>query len=424
MVRGARVLAESLIREGARVIFGVPGLSNMAFYDALFDYVAEGKIRSILVRHEQAAAHAADAYARVSGTPGVCTATSGPGAVNLVTGLITAYWDSSPVVAITGQVPRASIGKMAFQEADVVGIFKDATKYVVQLKRAEEIPVWVKNAFYIAMNGRRGPVVVDIPRDLLTADIQSIEYPEKPMVPGYRDFPDLVDPLELKKASRLVLEAERPLILAGAGIVWSQATSELLALSEKLWIPMVSSLLGKAAIPHNHPLYVGVMGYYGRAEANHVFLESDLVIVAGARLSDRTLPNVSDIADKKIVFVNRDPTEVKKIPVQPDAVITADAKKALSMLLEAVEAQIALGYEPRRESWVKRVFELKEEYSKIYYREEGRGLKPWRVMKTVRKSIPPSSIVTTGVGQHQMWAEVFWEVLEPGTFITSGGMGT
>lgn len=177
-MKGAKLLAEALVREGVKVIFGVPGLSNLAFYDALLDYVEEGKIRSILVRHEQAAAHAADAYARVSGFPGVCTATSGPGAVNLVTGVITAYWDGSPLIAITGQVPKSSIGKMAFQEADVIGIFKDAAKFVVQLRNAKEIPLWIKNSFYIATTGRRGPVVIDIPRDVLAEDVDRVEYPE------------------------------------------------------------------------------------------------------------------------------------------------------------------------------------------------------------------------------------------------------
>ncbi|MEM0340145.1 MAG: acetolactate synthase large subunit [Acidilobaceae archaeon] len=423
-MKGAKLLAEALVREGVKVIFGVPGLSNLAFYDALLDYVENGKIRSILVRHEQAAAHAADAYSRVSGFPGVCTATSGPGAVNLVTGVVTAYWDSSPLIAITGQVPKSSIGKMAFQEADVIGIFKDAAKFVVQLRKAEEIPLWIKNSFYIATTGRQGPVVIDVPRDVLTEDVDEVKYPEEPIVPGYRDFIDVIDPLEIKKATRLLFEAEKPLILAGAGVVWSRATDELLTLSEKLWIPMVSTLLGKSAIPHNHPLYLGVMGYYGRAEANEAFIESDVVIAVGARISDRTLPNASDLKDKKIIFINRDPTEHKKLPLPPEVAITADAKRALSSLLEAISAQISSDYKPKHETWIKRVFELREEYSKIYYREEGRGLKPWKVMKTIRKSIPPSSIITTGVGQHQMWAEVFWDVLEPGTFVTSGGMGT
>ena len=265
---GAELMVESLIREGVKVIFGIPGLSNMKFYDVLYDYVKEGQIRLVLVRHEQAAAHAADGYARVSGFPGVCTATSGPGALNLVTGIATAFWDSSPVVAITGQVTLSSIGKMAFQEADIVGVMQNISKFVIRLNDVNEIPLWIKRAFYIALTGRPGPVVVDVPRDLWTKQANGVEIHSNSRAYGYRKFPSNLEPSLIKRAAEILVNAERPLIIVGAGAAWSNATEEVLQLAETLVVPIVSTFLGKAAIPHDHPLYLGMMGYYGRAEAN------------------------------------------------------------------------------------------------------------------------------------------------------------
>lgn len=420
---GAKAMVESLIREGVRVIFGIPGLSNMKFYDILYDYVKDGQIRAILMRHEQAAAHAADGFARVSGFPGVCTATSGPGALNLVTGLATAYWDSSPVVAITGQVPTTSIGKMAFQEADIVGVVQNITKFAIRLTKVEDIPIWVKNAFYIAMTGRPGPVLIDVPRDLWTKQLNGVRIPDKPVVKGYREFPLKPDPTLVKRAAEILIQAERPLILVGAGVVWSNATNEVLRLAETLMAPMVSTLLGKAAIPHNHPLYLGMMGYYGRAEANRAFLESDVVLVVGARMSDRTLTSPSDAEGKKIIMVNIDPTDIEKQKGVLNIVvgIAADAKQALTELLNAIQS---VGMRNPKSEWIKRVIELKDYYTQFYYTDDGRGLKPWRVLKTLREVLPPDTIVATGVGSHQMWTGVLWEILKPRTYITSGGMGT
>ena len=426
-MRGSKLAVETLKRMGLNVIFGIPGLSNMAFYDTLVDYVTSGEIRVILMRHEQGAAHAADGYARASGKPAVCTGTSGPGALNLVTGLATAYWDSSPVIAITGQVPRSSIGKLSFQEADIPGVVANITKFVVQVRRAEELPKWIKAATYIATTGRPGPVVIDIPRDLFNEDVDEnrVKWFDGFKVEGYREFPEIVDPFMVKKAAELLAEAERPLMLVGAGAVWSPAVEEIITLSETLRMPIVSTFLGKAAIPNDYPLYVGMMGYYGRAEANKAFMDSDVVLVVGARLSDRTIPNVRDVIDskKKLILINIDPTDVYKhssyLPVE--AYIIADVRKGLRKLINAIAE---VGLKRDRSQWLRRVIEYKEYYAKLYYRDDGKGLKPWKVLKTIRSVLPRDAIVTTGVGAHQMWAGVFWESYAPRTFISSGGMGT
>jgi acetolactate synthase-1/2/3 large subunit len=426
-MRGSKLAVETLKQMGLNVIFGIPGLSNMAFYDTLVDYVTSGEIRVILMRHEQGAAHAADGYARASGKPAVCTGTSGPGALNLVTGLATAYWDSSPVIAITGQVPRSSIGKLSFQEADIPGVVANITKFVVQVRRAEELPKWIKAATYIATTGRPGPVVIDIPRDLFNEDVDEnrVKWFDGLKVEGYREFPEIVDPFMVKKAAELLAEAERPLMLVGAGAVWSPAVEEIITLSETLRMPIVSTFLGKAAIPNDYPLYVGMMGYYGRAEANKAFMDSDVVLVVGARLSDRTIPNVRDVIDskKKLILINIDPTDVYKhssyLPVE--AYIIADVRKGLRKLINAIAE---VGLKKDRSQWLRRVIEYKEYYAKLYYRDDGKGLKPWKVLKTIRSVLPRDAIVTTGVGAHQMWAGVFWESYAPRTFISSGGMGT
>ncbi|BFI73998.1 acetolactate synthase large subunit [Sulfurisphaera ohwakuensis] len=422
MPTGARITIDALKREGVKVIFGIPGLSNMQLYDAFIEDLQNGELRHVLMRHEQAAAHAADGYARASGIPGVCTATSGPGATNLVTGLITAYWDSSPVIAITGQVPRNSIGKMAFQEADAMGVFEHITKYVVEIKKLEEIPIWIKNAFYIATTGRPGPVVVDIPRDIFYEKVEEVKWPEKPMVKGYKEFPTIIDRQKLKKAAEILVNAERPIILVGTGVVWSNATQEVLELAEYLHVPIVSTFPGKSAIPHDHPLYFGAMGYYGRAEASMAALESDAMLVVGARFSDRTFTSYDEMIEtrKKFIMINIDPSDGERA-IKVDVNLVGNAKILLRELMKAI---YEVGKKNDHNAWIKRVKEYKEYYSQFYYYDEPNKLKPWKILKTIRNTIPRDAIVTTGVGQHQMWAEVFWEVLEPRTFLSSTGMGT
>ncbi len=422
MPTGSRLTIDALKREGTKVIFGIPGLSNMQLYDAFVEDLMNGELRHVLMRHEQAAAHAADGFARASGIPGVCTATSGPGATNLVTGLITAYWDSSPVVAITGQVPRSTIGKMSFQEADAVGATEDVVKYAYQVRKFDEIPQAIKNAFYVASTGRPGPVVVDIPRDIFYEKSDEIKWPEKPTIKGYRPFKTIIDPIAIKKAAEMLINAERPVIMVGTGVVWSNATKEVLDLAETLISPIVSTLPGKSAIPHDHPLYLGAMGYYGRAEASMAALESDLMFVIGARLSDRTFTSYDEMVEtrKKFVMINIDPTDSERT-IKMDVALYGDAK---ILLREIYNAVLKLGKKNDHSAWMKRVKELKEYYSQFYFSDDNTKLRPWKVLKTIRQSLPRDAIVTTGVGQHQMWSEVFWEVLEPRTFLSSTGMGT
>ncbi|MCS7111132.1 MAG: acetolactate synthase large subunit [Ignisphaera sp.] len=424
-MKGADLTAKTLKELNVKIIFGIPGLSNMTLYDTLVDYVKSGEMRLILMRHEQGAAHAADGYARALGKPGVCTATSGPGALNLVTGLATAYWDSSPVVAITGQVPRASIGKMSFQEADIPGVVQNIVKFVIQIRNVGDIPIWLYNAFHIAVEGRPGPVVVDIPRDIFSEKVVNgdIRFGRE-AIKGFRRFPIYADPILIKKAVEILVNAERPLILVGSGAVTSMATDEIVTLADMLIAPIVSTLLGKSAVPNDYPLYIGMMGYYGRAEANTAFLESDVVLVVGARLSDRTVTSYKDIVDsrKKFIVINIDPTDVERLPINVDVALIGDAKAILRKLIDSL---MSIGVKFERSNWIRRIYEFKDYYSHFYYvDEDGVGLKPWRALKTIRGVLPRDAIVTTGVGQHQMWCGVFWEALEPRTFITSGGMGT
>lgn len=424
MISGSKLTIEALKREGVKVIFGIPGLSNMALYDAFLEDLISGELRHVLMRHEQAAVHAADGYARASGIPGVATATSGPGATNLLTGLATAYMDSSPVVALTGNVPRSVIGKMAFQEADIQGMANPMVKWTIRVKTLDEIPEAIKNAFYVAATGRPGPVLIDVPRDIFgeKVDEEKVRWPDAPTIKGYRPFKTIIDKQALKKAAEILVNAERPIILVGTGVVWSNATKEVLELAEILQSPIVSTLPGKSAIPHDHPLFLGPMGYYGRAEASMAALESDAMLIIGARLSDRTFTSYDEMIEtgKKFIMINIDPTDMER-SIRPDVALYGDAKILTKELTRAV---VEVGLKKDRSNWLKRVNELKDYYSQFYYYDEPGKLKPWKVLKTIRQVLPRDAIVTTGVGEHQMWAEVFWEVLEPRTFLSSTGMGT
>ena len=424
MINGSRLTIEALKREGVKVIFGIPGLSNMALYDAFLEDLISGELRHVLMRHEQAAAHAADGYARASGIPGVATATSGPGATNLLTGLATAYMDSSPVIALTGNVPRSVIGKMAFQEADIQGMANPMVKWTIRVKTLDEIPEAIKNAFYVAVTGRPGPVVIDIPRDIFgeKVDEEKVKWPDAPTIKGYRPFKTIIDKQALKKAAEILVNAERPIILVGTGVAWSNATKEVLELAEILQSPIVSTLPGKSSMPHDHPLYLGPMGYYGRAEASMAALESDVMLIIGARLSDRTFTSYDEMVEtgKKFIMINIDPTDTER-SIKADVALFGDAKILTKELTRAV---VEVGLKKDRSNWLKRVKELKDYYAQFYYYDEPGKLKPWKVLKTIRQVLPRDAIVTTGVGEHQMWAEVFWEVLEPRTFLSSTGMGT
>ncbi len=408
---GAQIVFESLIREGVEVIFGFPGGTVLAFYDALPQYP---QIRHVLVRHEQGAAHAADAYARATGKPGVCVATSGPGATNLVTGIATAHLDSSPVVAITGQVARPYIGKDAFQEIDITGITLPITKHNYIVLRADEIARVFKEAFYLATSGRPGPVLIDIPRDVFVeqADFQ---YPAKVDLPGYK--PVLKGhPAQIKKAARLINQAQRPLIIAGRGVIISRAFDELKQLAEKAQIPVITTLLGISSFPGNHMLSLGMLGMHGLAFANMAVDEADLVVAIGMRFDDRATMKASSFAAKaRIIHIDIDPAEIGK-NIKVDVPIVGDAKSILRELNEEVTSQA-------RVDWVNQIDHWRHEHPSLAIRG-GEELLPQFVIHSICEATDGNALVVTGVGQHQMWSAQHYCFKKPNSLISSGGLGT
>lgn len=410
---GARALIKSLENEGVKVIFGIPGGAILPVYDALHD----SSIRHILVRHEQCAAHAADGYARASGRVGVCMATSGPGATNLVTGIATAYMDSSPIIAITGQVARYMIGRDAFQEADIIGITTPITKYSFQIQDAEEVPRIVKEAFYLAVEGRPAPVLIDFPVDVqreeseINFDVEISSRLNKIIREPH--------PIQVKRAAEMLLNAEKPVILAGGGVIISNASEELRALAELLMVPVTATLMGKGSFPENHPLYIGRIGMHGSAAANKLIMEADAILAVGTRFSDRSTGRFDAFAkDATLIHVDIDAAEIGK-NVKPHVPIVADAKHALRALYETVKEL------SRRDTsaWLRRVKEVKESIEKLDQRSTDE-LSPRNVIREIRRLLPGDGIVTTGVGRNQMWAALYLEVYHPRTFITSGGLGT
>lgn len=413
-ISGARCLMEALTYQKVSTIFGLPGGQIMPVYDALLD----SGIRHILVRHEQSAVHMADGYARASGRPGVCMATSGPGATNLVTGIATAYMDSSPVVAVTGQVPRPQIGTDAFQEADIVGITTPITKYNFQVRRAAEIPGTVKTAFHIATTGRPGPVLIDIPKDV-QIETAEVELSEPVRIRGYRLTGD-PDSTEVEKAVELLSDAERPFILAGGGVRISNACEELRMLAELLCAPVGSTLMGKGCFPEDHPLSLGMVGMHGKTEANRLILEADVLFAIGVRFSDRTICKVDKFCPKaKIVHADIDSAEIEKNK-EVNVSIVGDASKVMC----AIRSRLVHRFrKEKRSEWHTRVEQLKEVVREKNNNHED-GLAPPAILKKMRKILPANAIVTTEVGQNQMWAALHFSALGPRTFITSGGLGT
>ena len=408
-ITGAEALIESLENEGVEVIFGYPGGSVLPIYDELYD----ASIRHVLVRHEQAAAHAADGYAQATGRTGVCIATSGPGATNLVTGIATAYMDSVPLVAITGQVPRSLIGGDAFQEADITGITLPITKHNYLVKDVEDLPRIIKEAFYIASTGRPGPVLIDIPKDV-TTDTLEFRYPQKINLRGYMP-PKGVDVEQLREAAQLILRSERPVIYAGGGVIISNASSELLSLAETIMAPVTTTLMGKGAFPDTHPLSIGMPGMHGTKYANYAIQESDLIIAVGARFDDRVTGKLESFApNAKIIHIDIDPAEIGK-NARVDIPVVGDARAALSRLTGLVKEE-----QPRTGAWIDRIKKWKEEFPLQYKRD---GLKPQYVVECINE-LYPDAIITTEVGQNQMWAPQYFNCTRPRTFITSGGLGT
>ncbi len=416
---GARALIKALEMEGVEVIFGMPGGANLPIYDELYS----SSIRHILIRHEQSAAHMADGYARIRRKAGICLATSGPGATNLVTGIATAYMDSSPIVAITGQVPREMIGKDAFQECDIVGICTSITKYCFQPMSAKEIPEVVKKAFYIAESGRPGPVLIDIPKDV-QQEVADVEFPEFVKIRGYSPHiePDVT---QVAKAIDLLLNAERPMIMAGGGVHISGAFSELQALAEMLMIPVVTTFKGKGVFPENHPLSLGPIGMHGHAEANKLVTEADVLLAIGSRFSDRSVGRFDEFGkDMKIIHIDIDPAEIGKNK-QVDVGIVGDVKVSLRIMLKMLASRVIRKYTEGEETpWLRHVREVKEYYRSNVKDNGSREVTAMKAIKKLRELLPAESIVTTEVGQCQMWTSLHFDVIMPGTFFSSTGLGT
>ena len=412
---GARSLMVALEKEGVELVFGLPGGANLPIYDELY----KSNIRHILARHEQSAAHMADGFGRVSRRPGVCFATSGPGATNLVTGIATAQADSAPMIAVTGQVPLKMIGKDAFQESDIIGISNPIVKYAFQPTSPAEIPEVVKKAFYISSTGRPGPVLIDIPKDVQQNEAE-MKFPDDIKIKGYHPWVD-PDIAEIERAIEMLLSAERPIILAGGGVIISGAFAELQSIAELLMIPVVTTFKGKGSFPENHPLSLGPIGMHGHAEANKMMVEADCVLAAGSRFSDRSVGTFEEFEKRlKIIHMDVDPAEIGKNQTTSVAVV-GDVKTSLRIMVKMlIQKAIKRGGDY---PWLKRVNETKE-----YYRENlklyNHPLGAAKVLRKLREVLPHQSIVTTEVGQHQMWASLFFDVIQPGTFFSSTGLGT
>ncbi|MCR4441542.1 MAG: biosynthetic-type acetolactate synthase large subunit [Peptococcaceae bacterium] len=416
MLPGAEILIKCLEKEDVNLIFGYPGGAALDIFDAL---EKSRQIRHVLVRHEQGAAHAANGYARASGKVGVCIATSGPGATNLVTGIATAYMDSVPLVVITGQVPTSMIGTDAFQEVDITGITDPITKHNYLVKDARDIPRIVQEAFYIAGSGRPGPVLIDLPKDVAGCRIEPPE--EKPVdLRGYK--PKVTGHAgQIKQISELLQEAKRPLICAGGGVISAGASKELIELAQTLQAPVVNTLMGVGSIPLSHPLALGMLGTYGLAQANLAVQACDLFLALGMRFTDRVTGNVAKFApEAKIVHIDIDTAEIGK-NVRVDVPLVGDLKIVLNQLNSRLQKK-------KNPEWAAKIAQIRENCRMMREmnpeKDGAECISPRDVMTLLNEKLPPSSIVTTDVGQHQIWAAQMYRAGKPRTFISSGGLGT
>jgi acetolactate synthase-1/2/3 large subunit len=420
---GGAALIKSLELEGVEVIFGLPGGAILPVYDPIID----SPIRHILVRHEQGAGHMAEGYAHATGRPGVAMVTSGPAATNIVTPLADAYMDSVPLVVITGQVGTAGIGTDAFQEVDTVGMTRSITKHNELVTRAEDIPRVIREAFHIATTGRPGPVLVDIPKDIVdpTNPNSAMDWywPDSVDLPGYN--PQMEgDPALIEAAARLILSSERPVLYAGGGILKARAAEALTALAELLDIPVVTTLMGRGGIPDDHPLCLGMPGMHGNYTAVMSMQESDLLIALGSRFDDRVTGKLAEFAPHaKIIHVDIDPAELGKVR-RPDVGITGDCRLVIEELINALKI-LGTDTQPDRSAWRSTLSGWQEKYPLTYEQSQtGELLKPQFVLEQLRDNTPDDCIVASGVGQHQMWTAQYWKFNHPYTWINSGGLGT
>ena len=406
----AEALMRSLEKEGVDLIFGYPGGAILPVYDALYHHT---HIRHVLVRHEQGAVHAADGYARVTGKVGVCMATSGPGATNLVTGIANAYMDSIPLVVFTGQVPTMQIGTDSFQEVDIQGITIPITKHNFLVKDPHTFPTVVKHAFHIASTGRPGPVLIDIPKDVAQSTI-SFKYPTEVKLRGYKPTYQ-GHPTKIQEIAALIRKSERPVLYAGGGILASNAADELLRLAEAISAPVTNTFMGLASFPGDHPLFLGMLGLHGTRYANLAVTECDLLIALGARFDDRVTMHIAKFApNATVVHIDIDPAEIGKI-VNVHVPLVGDVKMILGALLPL------LGEKKERSAWLSRIRELKEQYPLTY--EKGGGLKAQFVIEEICRLTGGNAVVVTDVGQHQMWVAQYYRFRNPRSLVSSGGLG-
>ncbi|WHZ04074.1 acetolactate synthase large subunit [Neobacillus sp. YX16] len=411
---GADLLIDLLINEGVETLFGYPGGAVLPIYDAI--YRARGSIKHVLFRHEQGSIHAAEGYARITGKPGVVIATSGPGATNLVTGITDAMMDSLPLVIFTGQVARGVIGTDAFQEADVMAITTPITKHNYQVQDISDLPRIVKEAFHIASTGRPGPVLIDIPKDISAGELTEIPEEVTVHLPGYQPTTK-PNPLQIKKLAEAITKSMKPVLLAGAGILHGKASKELTAFAEKHKIPVVTTLLGLGTFPANNPLSLGMGGMHGTYTANMAIYESDLLINIGARFDDRLTGNLKHFApNAKVAHIDIDPAEIGK-NVPTNIPIVSDSKEAL------VELMNQTAESPDTEGWLETLTKYKEEFP-LWYKHNPNGMSPQWLIEAIHKVTNGEAIVTTDVGQHQMWAAQYYNFEKPHRWVTSGGLGT
>jgi len=413
---GCQIIGESLKKEGVDTLFNYPGGAVLP----LFDELQQTGLNQILVRHEQAAVHAADGYARATGKVGVVLVTSGPGGTNTVTGIATAFMDSIPVIVLTGQVPTLLIGNDAFQEADIVGITRPCTKHNYLVKDVKDLARTIKEAFFVARSGRPGPVLIDLPKDVLV-DSSEFKYPEKVFIRGYNPTYE-GHAGQIQRALALILKAKKPLLYAGGGIISSNASKELTHFAERLGIPVATTLMGLGGFPGNHPLSLGMLGMHGTYRANMAVMESDLLIAVGARFDDRVTGKLESFAPQaKVVHIDIDPTSISK-NVRVDLPIVGDCRRILLKMLTLLEEEDVSSYRQGLEKWHHQIEKWGALHTMTYDQRD--RIKPQYVVEKICELAQGDAIITTEVGQNQMWTAQHYQFTRPRTFLTSGGLGT
>jgi acetolactate synthase-1/2/3 large subunit len=413
---GAQVVIEALKKEGVDILFNYPGGAVLPLFDELY----HAPFHQVLVRHEQAAVHAADGYARATGKVGVALVTSGPGATNTVTGIATAYMDSIPMIVLSGQVATPLIGNDAFQEADIVGITRPCTKHNYLVKDVKDLPGIMKEAFYIARSGRPGPVLIDLPKDVLVGSTE-FKYPDKVFIRGYHPTYE-GHPGQIQRALKMILKSRKPIFYVGGGIIISNASKEFTLLAERLKIPVTMTLMGLGGFPGNHPLSLGMLGMHGTYRANMSVMDADLLIAVGTRFDDRVTGKIEAFAPHaKIIHVDIDPTSISK-NVRVDLPIVGDCKRVLSSWLAMLEEEEIDPFRQGLEKWHHQVENWKSQHKMDYHQTD--KIKPQYVIEKIEELTQGDAIITTEVGQNQMWTAQFYHFLKPRTLLTSGGLGT